>query len=561
VIRSIDIRDLVVIAEAALEPAPGLTAITGESGAGKTVLAQALELLAGAPASAATVRPGARHAIVEAALSLPEGFWDDLDEDDPARPLRELAEDETEVVIARRVPAEGRARALVEGATASREGVAAIARAAMRFSGQHEHRRLVGPAAQLEALDAFAGQEAVDHAAALARARRELAALDRRVAELRGRRAAAEREREELELLVGAVDAARLDLDEEAALRAERARLMHAEQLAEGAAGAAERTSPESGEGGALGLVGEALRDLEPLAALDAGLAGPSEDLRSAQAALQEVARALRGYLDGLDAEPGRLQQVEERLEAYSRLQRVHGSSTAEVLERAEAARARLVELGPAGDEAGVLAARRRALLGEARELAGRLAALRAGAAPRLEEAVTAELGDLAMGDARLRVELQEGEGDPPPQVCRLWLRANPGLPEAPLADAASGGELSRVLLALHGVAAARGAETWVFDEVDAGIGGVTAAAVGRRLAAMAATRQVIVITHLPQVAALADRHYRLAKDTDPAGIATTRIEPVEGDALVAELCRMLGAGPGDAGARRHAEELLARRG
>ena len=157
-------------------------------------------------------------------------------------------------------------------------------------------------------------------------------------------------------------------------------------------------------------------------------------------------------------------------------------------------------------------------------------------------------------------MEVGEAEGDPPVGTCVMWLRANPGLPEAPLAATASGGELSRVLLALHVVAAARDGAAWVMDEVDAGIGGVTAAAVAARLRAMAEGRQVIVITHLPQVAAMADAHYRLVKGVDEDGVATTTIEAVAGDDLVAELCRMLGASPDDDGARRHAQELLARR-
>jgi DNA repair protein RecN (Recombination protein N) len=192
--------------------------------------------------------------------------------------------------------------------------------------------------------------------------------------------------------------------------------------------------------------------------------------------------------------------------------------------------------------------------------LAAALREARAAAAPRLAGAVQEELADLAMPRAELRVELVEDPGDPPHDSCVIWLRANPGLPETPLAATASGGELSRVLLALHGVAAAADEATWVLDEVDAGIGGVTASAVGARLRALAEGRQVIVITHLPQVAAMADAHYRLVKGLDDAGRATTRIEPVADEALVEELVRMLGAGTEDAGARRHAEELLARR-
>jgi DNA repair protein RecN (Recombination protein N) len=560
VIRSLEVRDLVVIERAELAPPAGLTAITGETGAGKTILAQALGLLAGAPADATAVRPGARQALVQATLALPAGFWERLDDDEPAAALRELVEDEREVVLARRVPAEGRARALIDGQAAPREAVAALARSLIRFSAQHEHRRLVGPASQLAILDAFAGPEAVAAAERLGLLRRRLRGLDRGLAAARARRERAERERAELEELVAAVDAAGIDPEEEAALLAERERLLHAEGLAGAAATAAEALSPADGEGGAVVAVGAAAGALAPLLEVDPALAGPHGDLETAQALLQDAAVRLRAYLEDLGAEPGRLQQVEERLEAYARLGRRYGPGAEAVLARAAEAREALRSLDEGAGEVLALAEERAAALEEATGVAQTLREARGEAAPRLAEAVRDELADLAMGKAELRVELVHDDGDPPADSCVMWLRANPGLPEAPLAATASGGELSRVLLALHGVAAAAEDATWVLDEVDAGIGGVTAAAVGARLRALAEGRQVIVITHLPQVAAMADAHYRLVKDLDGEGRATTRIEPIDGDGLVAELCRMLGAAPGDAGARRHAEELLARR-
>ncbi|WP_217912710.1 DNA repair protein RecN [Miltoncostaea marina] len=559
-IRSLEVRDLVVIERAELAPPAGLTAVTGETGAGKTVLAQALGLLAGGPADAGAVRPGARHALVQATLAVPPGFWDALDEDDPALPLRELAEDESEVVIARRVPAEGRARALIDGQAAPREAVAALARALVRFSAQHEHRRLVSAASQLAILDAFAGPGATAAAERLTGLRRRLRGLDRALAAARARRERAEREREELQELVAAVEAVAPEPAEHAALLAERERLRHAEGLAAAAAAAAEALSPSDGEGGALATVGAAAAALAPMVPVDEALAGPHGELAAAQATLQEAALALRAYLDDLDAEPGRLAQVEDRLDAYSRLDRRWGPGVETVVARADEARESLRGLDEGAHEVMALAEEREAALQEAIGVALELRETRAEAAPRLAEAVRAELADLAMPRAELRVELVEDDADPPADSCVVWLRANPGLPEAPLAATASGGELSRVLLALHGVAAAGDDATWVMDEVDAGIGGVTATAVGARLRAFAGGRQVIVITHLPQVAAMADAHYRLVKGIDADGRATTRIEPVEGEALVEELCRMLGAGVADAGARRHAEELLARR-
>ncbi len=280
-----------------------------------------------------------------------------------------------------------------------------------------------------------------------------------------------------------------------------------------------------------------------------------------AVAALQEATLFLRSYLQDLDAEPGRLQVVEDRIDEYQRLHRRFGvDSTDDLIARADAARDALRALDE-GD--GELAARESDLAASRDEAHGLAAALRerrVEAAPRLAAAVGAQLAELGMARAELRVEVGESESDPLVDRCVVWLRANPGLPEAPLAATASGGELSRVLLALHGVAAAGDGAAWVMDEVDAGIGGVTATAVAARLHAMAQGRQVIVITHLPQVAAMADAHYRLVKGVDDAGTATTAIEAVAGDELVAELCRMLGAGPDDEGARRHAQELLDRR-
>ncbi|MGD9694829.1 MAG: hypothetical protein AB7V42_04105 [Thermoleophilia bacterium] len=560
-IRSLEVRDLVVIERAEMAPPPGLAAITGETGAGKTVLAQALSLLAGAPADPTAVRPGARHALVQATIAVPAGFWDGLEEDDPAAGLRELAEDESEIVVARRVPAQGRARALIDGQAAPREAVAALTRALVRFSAQHEHRRLVSPASQMAVLDAFAGPDAVASAERVAALRRRLRGLDRALAAARARRDAAERERADLEELVAAVDAVRPDPAEEESLRAERERLRHAESLAAGVAAAAEALSPEAGEGGAMGAVGAAGSALDPLVAIDGALAEPRAALTGAAELVQEAALALRGYLADLDAQPGRLEQVEERLDAYHRLDRRYGPGIATAVARADAARDALHELDEGTGEVLALADERAAALEEAVALAGELRATRLAAAPALAAAVTAELADLAMPNAELRIEVLEGDGEPPADSCVIWLRANPGLPEAPLAATASGGELSRVLLALHGAASSGDEATWVLDEVDAGIGGVTAAAVGARLRAFAEGRQVIVITHLPQVAAMADAHYRLVKGEDADGRASTRIEPVEGDELVAELCRMLGAAPSDAGARRHAEELLARRG
>ena len=559
-IHAIEVRDLVVISRAELDPAQGLTVITGESGAGKTVVAHALELLTGGAVDRTAVRPGARQALVQATLALPDGFWDDLPLENPAAELRETVEDEREVVIARRIPAEGRARALVDGQVAATAGVAALARAVMHFSGQHEHRRLVSPAAQLVVLDRFAGPEATALAADLRRHRREIATIDAQIAEGSARRAEAARQKEHLESVVEEISAAGLAVAERDELVAERDRLRHSERLTEAAAGAAEALSPEGGDGGAVETIGAAERRLAEMVEVDARLAAPAEELRTAQSSAQEAAIALRSYLNELEAEPGRLAEIEERLGVYADIERRYGPGLEEVLVRLESARAALTKLASDVEDDERLSARRAKVHSAAKKVAKKLDGQRRRAAPQLEEGVAEELEALAMEAARVRVALEPDGADPPALGCTMWLQANPGLPEAPLAESASGGELSRVLLALHGVAAAADEGAWIFDEVDAGIGGVTATAVAQRLARLAQTRQVVVITHLPQVAAVADRHYRLVKEDGSDGIATTAIEPIEGDALVAELCRMLGATPEDEGARRHALELLSTR-
>ncbi len=559
-ITRLAIRDLVVIAGAEIDPGPGLTAITGETGAGKTVLAQALGLLAGAPADQKAVRPGARFALVEATIALPPGFWDALDEDDPARELRSLVESEDEVVVARRIPAEGRARSLVDGQAAPRAGVASLVAALVRFSGQHAQRRLVSPAHQLSVLDGFAGAPALRAAGELAAHRRELRAAERALADCDDRRARAQRERDGLALLVEDVAAVGPSVEELAALRGERDRLRHYEHLAEGLNTACRALADEDDQG-AINGVGVAAAAVKPLGAIVPELDDLAGRLASAQDGLQELLHELRAELDRLEANPGRLDEIEERMGAYLQLDRRYGPGIELVIERARAAAEalELLERGDADDAA--LRAECERVRALARDCADNLNRLRRDAARPLAGAVVAQLADLGMGSAELRVEVTRDDNDPPSDRATFWLRANPGLPEGALADTASGGELSRVLLALQTVAASSGeAETWVFDEVDAGIGGVTASAVAAKLAELGRSKQVLVITHLPQVAAAAGRHYRLVKGTDDGGLTRTTIEPIAGESLLDELCRMLGSSPDDEGARRHATELLERR-
>lgn len=554
-IRRLEISGLVVIERAELDLHAGLVAITGETGAGKSVLMQSLTLLAGGPADAALVRPGHVHALVQAVIELPEGFWDALPDEDPAAALRELAEDEREVVVARRIPAEGRARAFVDGQVASREAVGALVRHAVRFSGQGDQQTLVSPAVQMDVLDAFTGPAAVADARAVRRMRRELAAVDRRLSDLHARRAASAARMAELTALVEDAAALGGSADELAGLRRDRDRMRNAGALLEAAGGAAELLAPGDGRG-AREMVGDALSRVESQGDVDPGLADIAARLATAQEALQDAAIDLRAYVDGLDADPARLGVVEDRVDEYVRFERRHGVGAAALEEAVARASAELE--GTARDlDPDPLNDRRAALVAEARHVADRLYTERSAAAPRLGRAIGDELAALSMGEATVRVELDRGEGDAPADACVFRFQANPGLPETTLADAASGGELSRVLLAIHAVAQSASGATWVFDEIDAGVGGTTAGAVASRLARMGRGTQVVVITHLPAVAAVADAHVRLVKSVAD-DVTSTRVEPLSGDDVEDEIVRMLG-GDG-AGVREHARQLLSRK-
>ena len=550
------IQNLLLIEAAEVRPGAGLTVITGETGAGKTVLAHALDLLLGGKPKPGIVRPGASEAYVEGAFDLPP----ELLERPELADLRErMGEDQDEVVLARRVGAEGRTRAFVQGRSASAADLSELGRALLAFFGQHEHRKLTVASAQLDLLDGFCGTEQLERRAALADAHGRCRELARRLAELRERAGARDRDLDLLALEIEEIEALGPSEEEKAALLAERERLRRLDGLIAAAAGGAESIAPETGERG----VAEALEKSEALAGAVAGVDPELDAIAERLAALrieaEDLGAELRRYGQSLEAEPGRLEQVEERLEQYDRLERKHGGSVAAVIEHAERCRAERERLEHAEVAVERAEASRAEVLAERQRLAGEVGAARADAAPRLAERVREELDVLAMEGAAFEVRLEPSEeiGPTGAERVELMLAPNPGVPAAPLRETASGGELSRVMLALMTVAGAGAADTLVFDEVDAGVGGQTARAVGERLRRLAEGRQVLCITHLPQIAALAERHFRMAKSASDE-LAVAIVEALDGDAVVVELCRMLGAEASDSGARRHAEELLA---
>ena len=551
------IENLLLIERAELRPGPGLNVITGETGAGKTVLAHALDLLLGGKPRPGVVRPGTPEAYVEGAFELPAGLL--------AQPelgeLRERIGDEGgELVLARRVGADGRTRAFVRGRSASAADLRLLGGRLVAFFGQHEHRRLTVAATQLALLDGFCGADHLRARGELGRAHARVRGLERELAELRARAGSRDRDLDLLAFEIAEIEALGPSEEEERELTAERQRLRRLDALRTAASAGAEALAPESPEApGYTAMVAEAERLAEAVAGVDAALDALAERLRAARIEAEDLAGELRRYVADLEAEPGRLDRVEERLELYERLERKHGGSVAAVLAHANRCMAEQERLRSAEVETDRLEAALGAARARRDELADRVSATRRAAAPELGAAVERELAALAMGDASFTVELEDREevGPTGSERVELLVAPNPGVPAAPLRESASGGELSRVMLALMTVAGVGGSETIVFDEVDAGVGGQTARAVGERLRRLGGSRQVLCITHLPQVAAVAERHFRIEKAPGGA-LATAAVDSLEDEAVVEELCRMLGADTSDAGARRHAEELLA---
>jgi DNA repair protein RecN (Recombination protein N) len=558
VLLELRIENLLLIERAELRPGEGLTVITGETGAGKTVLAHALDLLLGGKPRAGIVRPGAPEAYVEGVFELPPGLLERPELGD----LRERVDgDSGELVLARRVGAEGRSRAFVQGRSASAADLRELGGALVAFFGQHEHRRLTVASAQLELLDGFCGAAHLEARGALGEAHARARALAAQLEELSGRAGARDRDLDLLAFEIEEIESLDPSEAEKQSLLAERGRLRQLDGLLAAAAGGAEAIDPDAGDGaaGVAALLAQAESLAAPVDGADPELDALAARLATLRIEAEDLGAELRRYAEGLEAEPGRIEQVEERLELYDRLERKHGGSVEAVLEHAERCRAERERL----EGAEVALERARDELEQARaereRLAARVSKARGKAAPKLAERVLEELGALAMEDARFEVLLEPREEIGPTGAERVefMLAPNPGVPAAPVRESASGGELSRVMLALMTVAGAGASGTLVFDEVDAGVGGQTARAVGERLRALGEERQVLCITHLPQIAALGRGHYRIEKSAE-GELAVASVEALDGEAVVAELCRMLGAEASDAGARRHAQELLA---
>lgn len=567
------IRSLGVIDDAVVELSPGFTAVTGETGAGKTMVVTSLGLLLGGRADPALVRIGAKAAVVEGRITVPDGASAAVRAEEAGAEL-----DDGALLISRTVSAEGRSRAHLGGRSVPVGLLAELADDLVAVHGQTDQQGLLKPARQRGALDRYAGDAVTVPLAKYTAAYRRLRAVTTEVDEITTR--ARERAQEADLLRFGLEEVAGVEprAGEDTELAAEAERLGHAEALASAAtaAHAALAGNPEDPEGvDATTLVAGAHRALEAVRSHDPALAALAERIGEIGILLGDVAGELAGYADDLDADPLRLAAVEERRAALTQLTRKYGSDIDTVLAWAEEGAARLTELEGDDDRLEELTAERDALRGELAGLAQALTDARQEAASRFAAAVTEELSSLAMPHARVTIDItatevaEDADGVPvdgrlvaygPAGVdeVELLLAPHPGAPPRPIAKGASGGELSRVMLAVEVVFAGTDpVPTYLFDEVDAGVGGKAAVEIGRRLAKLAKSAQVVVVTHLPQVAAFADRQL-LVEKTNDGSVTRSGVLVLEGEDRVRELSRMLAGQEDSETARAHAEELLA---
>lgn len=547
-LTTLRVRDLATIADVTLDLGPGLNVLTGETGAGKSMLVDALALLLGDRADRAAIRPGAARAVVEGVIeSIPDATRARLD----ASGI-DIAES---LIIRREVTTEGRSRAWINNSPATIGVLAAIGESLVDLHGQHQTIQLLNGGTQRLLLDSFGHSDQAVRAVATAHG--ELGALRRQQQELSDRRDEAQRRADWLRHVVKEVDAARIRIGEEEDLDREATRLGQAGTLSEHTGRLLEAVDDD--DTGARSALGRAARALNPLERLDPDTSAWRELLDAAYATLDELSRRASEYLGGLAEDPGCLADLERRRDLLHELRRKHGPTLADVLATRNGAQAELDLLDTADLDLRGMAARINGAEQGLASVAGELTARRKDAAGRLAREVTRLLPRLGLAGGEFSVELSplQPPGPDGAEQIAFLVRLNRGMEARPLARVASGGELSRLMLALKVVLAGQdNVPTLVFDEVDQGIGGEVGVRVGESLARVAARHQVLVITHLPQIAARADRHLRIAKATR-GGIATSDVSVLHGEDRVLELARMLGDPDGDA-ARRMAQALLA---
>ncbi|MFD8231845.1 DNA repair protein RecN [Streptomyces sp. NPDC059696] len=564
------IRSLGVIDDAVVELSPGFTAVTGETGAGKTMVVTSLGLLLGGRADPALVRIGAGKAVVEGRITVPRDASVAVRAEEAGAEL-----DDGALLISRTVSAEGRSRAHLGGRSVPVGVLAELADELVAVHGQTDQQGLLKLSRQRQALDRYAGDAVAGPLAKYGEAYKRLRAVTAELDEITTRARERAQEADLLRFGLDEIAAVEPRAGEDVELAGEAERLGHAEALASAAAAAhaALAGNPEDPEGVDAGtLVAGAQRALDAVRSHDSALAALADRVGEIGILLRDAAGDLAGYADDLDADPLRLAAVEERRAALTGLTRKYGEDIAAVLAWAEESAARLTELEGDDERIGELTAERDALRSELGGLAQALTDARTEAAERFAAAVTAELASLAMPHARVSFDIRQTEDPDGVEVggrsvaygpagadeVELLLAPHPGAPPRPIAKGASGGELSRVMLAVEVVFAGTDpVPTYLFDEVDAGVGGKAAVEIGRRLARLAKSAQVVVVTHLPQVAAFADRQL-LVEKTNDGSVTRSGVKVLEGEDRIRELSRMLAGQEDSETARAHAEELLA---
>jgi DNA repair protein RecN (Recombination protein N) len=551
-LRRLALRDFVIVPALEVEFGAGFSVLTGETGAGKSILVDALQLALGSRGDATVVREGAPRAEITAEFDAPAALAAWLDE----AGFEPDADDPTRLLLRRTVDAQGRSRAWVNGSAATIAQLREAADALVDIHGQHAWQSLTRPAAVRALLDAQAGVDAVALADAWSAWR---AACDARDAAL-SRQAELARERDRLAWQIGEIDKLAPASGEWEQLDAEHQRLSHAQALIDGARAALDAVSEADVNADA--LAGRAADALADVARYDAALAPVVDVLRSAQAQLADAAHTLAGYLHHAEPEPERLRELDERMSAWMAAARRHRRPPAELPALVTGWRDELRALDAAADvdalEQAVASARR-----AYDTLAALASTARRAAAPRLADAVTQALQTLGMAGGRFEVELvaQDAPQSFGLESAELLVAGHAGATPRPLARVASGGELSRIALAVAVTTCRQGddasAATLIFDEVDAGVGGAVAETVGRLMKRLGTERQVLAVTHLPQVAACADWHWVVSK-TSRRGVTTSEVQPVAGEARVAEIARMLGGERLSAPSLAHAQEMLA---
>ncbi|HEX6151145.1 DNA repair protein RecN [Nocardioides sp.] len=554
-LEEIRIGSLGVIDSSDLELGPGLTVITGETGAGKTMIVTALGLLLGGRADSGAVRTGARMARVEGTVVVDGLHGLDARVDEVGGEL-----EDRRVVLGRTVSAEGRSRAFVGGASVPVSRLADLAAPLVAMHGQSDQHRLLRPGAQRDAVDAFGGEAIAEPLARYRSCFEALREAERELTDVTTNARERAREADLLRFGVGEVDAVSPSAGEDTELAAEEARLGHADTLRSSAEEARSALSTDDiDQPDALGLTASARTALDGVREHDPEVAGLADRVAEVSYLLSDLAADVASYASSIETDPARLAAVSERRAALTALTRKYGDTLDEVLAWRDRAAERLTELDGTDERIEELRGVTQRLRSELAEVGTELSAARRAAGERLSATVTEELAALAMPHARLSVSVTERDehGASGKDRVELLLAANVGADPRPLGKGASGGELSRVMLALEvSLAGTTGVPTYVFDEVDAGVGGASAVEVGRRLARLARTAQVLVVTHLPQVAAFADRHVVVSK-SDDGTVTSADLTVLDDSGRERELSRMMAGQSDSDNALAHARELL----